>query len=622
MEKEKNVWGKIKSRLATDEVFYETEIQANRLGTIVMTASGIILAIVLALNGAGIFRMSQSLVMGPIIQGIIESAAVIAICLIFRFRKWWLKYLLVIGMVVVFARLDGIFTHRAVIIMAVPVIFSSRYFSRRLTIFSAALSAGAFLISLIWGTVYGMFDLNIVTVEEGTVMTSGGGYLDQAVLDTGFDRGGMIGDAVLFSYIPKLCIFAVISVIAVNIAGRGRRMVLSQHEKDMESARIESELELAARIQSDMLKKDFPAFPEYKEFDVFASMTPAKEVGGDFYDFFKVDEKHICFVIADVSGKGIPAALFMASAMNIIKAAALPGLLPEEILAQVNERICENNKDEMFVTAWLGILDIKSGQMRAANAGHEYPFICSGGSFEILKDKHGFVLGGLPESKYTGYDLHMKPGSILFLYTDGLTDTENKDKEFFGVDRCLEALNKMPSASPKELVEGLQKEAADFAAGEPRFDDITMMCIKFSGENEAFQIKAAAQMQNAEQLVEFAGKHLTEAGFKSEFCNKINIVIDEIFSNIVKYAYTDTPGDVVMDLEVLAGGACRLTFTDTGKAFNPLEAPEPDTSFSAEERSAGGLGILMVKKLTDDVSYEYKDDKNILTVYKKGDNYA
>ena len=618
MDKEnKNVWGKIRSRLATDDVFHETEVKANRLGTMVMAASGIILALVLVLNAAGVFRMSRDMVTGSIIQGIIETAAVTVICIIFRFDKWWLKYLLVIAMVVVFARLNGTFTHRAMIIMAVPVIFSSRYFSRKLTVFTAVLSAGAFLVSVIWGTVYGLFDLNIVTLQEGTQMVSHGGYLDEAVLDTGFERKDMIGDALLFSYVPNICILAVISLIAINIADRGRRMVLKQHEKDLENARIESELELSARIQSDMLKKDFPAFPGHSEFDVFASMTPAKEVGGDFYDFFFVDDDHAAFVIADVSGKGIPAALFMASSMNIIKSATLPGMLPEEILEQVNIRICENDKDDMFVTAWLGILDIRSGHLRAANAGHEYPLLSNGtGVFEKVKDRHSFVLGGMPGTKYIGYDMHLEPGACLFLYTDGLTDTENKNGEFFGLERSLDVLNETRDLSPRDRVERLHKAAEDFAAGEPQFDDITMMCIKYSGQNDIFRIRAEAATENVSRLTVFAQERLSDAGFGEVFCNKINVAIDEIFSNIVKYAYTQKQGEVLMELEILPDKACRLVFSDEGEPFDPLEIPDPDITLSADERTAGGLGILMVKKLTDDVRYEYKDGKNVLSIYK------
>lgn len=483
--KKNNLWKIVKSKLTTEDIFHETQIRANKLGAVVMAASGIILAVILILNTTGIFRMNSNVVFFPLIHGIVETGIVTALCIIFRFDKWWLKYLLVIGLCVAYARLDGIFTHRAAILMAVPVIFSSRYFSRRLTVFTTVLCAGLFFVSAIWGTFYGLFDLNLVTMEEGTVMLSEGGYLDQAVLDTGFDRKQLLPDALLFSYLPKACVFTVISIISINIANRGRQMVIRQHEKDVEDARIESELKLAGRIQSDMLRNDWPAFPDRNEFDIYASVRPARIVGGDFYDFFMTDDDHLCLIIADVSGKGIPAALFMSRAMTIIKSAAVPEKTPDEILSDVNVKLCDNNEDEMFVTAWMGLLDIRTGRLRAVNAGHEYPFFKKpGGEFEMIKDKHGFVLGGMPDAKYTGYTIQMDPGSTLFLYTDGLVETENEKHEFLGIDKALSEINKEAVSVPEKILKNMQ-EVSDLFAGEtPQFDDLTMLCITYLGGDD------------------------------------------------------------------------------------------------------------------------------------------
>ena len=463
-------------------IFHETEVRANKLGALVMAATGILLAIVFILNITGVFRMSEAVVSVPLITGMMITGGVTAVCIIFRFDRWWLKYLLVIAMTFAYAFFDAAFTHKAAIIMAIPVIFSSRYFSRKLTVFTAALCTGLFLLSAIWGAVWGLFDLNTVTVEEGTQMTSQGGFLDQAVLDTGFDRKSMIGDVLLYNYLPKWMIFTVIALISINIARRGRDMVLKQHEKDVEEARLESELELARKLQADMLITDFPAFSDKDTFDIYASMTPAREVGGDFYDFFMVDDEHLAIVIADVSGKGIPAALFMTSSMTLIKSCSAPGLSPGEILSRVNVQLCEKNSEGMFVTAWLGILDINTGKLLAANAGHEYPIIKEpGGTFAVIKDKHCFVLGGLESVKYESYELTLKPGSVLLLYTDGLPEADNKEEEFFGMERVLETVNGLSSTVPKKVLESLQTAVQEFAAGEPQFDDLTMVCLEYCG---------------------------------------------------------------------------------------------------------------------------------------------
>ena len=480
-----NIWNKVKDKLATDSVFHDTEIQANKLGTLVMFLSGVLLAVIFILNKIGIFQLNSEVVSAPLIRGMIEAGAVTILCIIFRFDRWWLKYLLVVAMTLVYASMDGIFTHKAAIIMAIPVIFSSRYFSRKITIFTAILCTGTFIASAAWGAVWGLFDLNIVSLEEGTQMVSHGRYLDSAVLDTGFDRKSIIGDALLFNFLPKWMIFSVIALISINIARRGRSMVLRQHEQDMADARIESELELARKIQADMLVNEFPAFPDLQSFDIYASMTPAREVGGDFYDFFLTDKDHLCLVIADVSGKGIPAAMFMSGAMAFIKGSVLPGKSPREILADVNDRLCEHNKDGMFVTAWLGILDLRTGKLQAANAGHEYPiFRNADGKFEKIKDKHGFVLGGMSGSVYTGYELDMTPGSSLFLYTDGLLEAQNTEQKFLGLDNTLSELNTDPEAYPAEILNRMKHRVDEFTNGEVQFDDLTMLCLKYFGDEE------------------------------------------------------------------------------------------------------------------------------------------
>lgn len=262
-----------------------------------------------------------------------------------------------------------------------------------------------------------------------------------------------------------------------------------------ERERIETELSLASRIQLSMLPSVFPAFPDRKDFDLFASMTPAKEVGGDFYDFFLVDDRHLCIVMADVSGKGIPAALFMMAAKITISHHVRMNRSPSAILTKVNSSICSRNPEEMFVTVWLGILDLKTGKLSAANAGHEYPmFMTPGGSFELIKDRHSFVLGGMDGLKYEEYHLQLEPGSKLFLYTDGLTEAINHEEEMFGSERVLEALNKKKNASAKEIVLGVRKDAADFVQDMEPFDDLTMLCLTYSGpESSDTQPEESAQ---------------------------------------------------------------------------------------------------------------------------------
>ena len=248
--------------------------------------------------------------------------------------------------------------------------------------------------------------------------------------------------------------------------------------------RIASELSLATDIQASMLPRVFPAFPDHKEFDIYASMDPAKEVGGDFYDFFLLDETHLGLVMADVSGKGVPAALFMVIAKTLLKNRANMGGKPSDILAYVNDQLLENNSQNMFVTVWLGILDLESGMLTAANAGHEFPVIKRGdGAFELLKDRHGLVLAGLPGMKYQDYEITLEPGDKLFLYTDGVPEATNGDNELFGPERLVEVLNKEPFENCEKLLNTVKQGILDFVMEAPQFDDITMMCLDYKGGN-------------------------------------------------------------------------------------------------------------------------------------------
>lgn len=262
---------------------------------------------------------------------------------------------------------------------------------------------------------------------------------------------------------------------------------ISQYVDDLtrvtaEKERISTELSLASRIQSDMLPNIFPAFPERSEFDLYASMDPAKAVGGDFYDFFLVDDDHLCILIADVSGKGIPAALFMMSSKIILANMAMQRKGPAEILTAANDAICDHNQEEMFVTVWMGILEISTGKLTAANAGHEYPVLRKPeGVFEIYTDKHGFVIGGMEGVRYREYEIQMEPGSKLFLYTDGVAEATNSELEPYGTDRMVEALNIDPAATPQQTLRNVRASVDAFVKDAEQFDDLTMLCLRYKG---------------------------------------------------------------------------------------------------------------------------------------------
>ena len=288
---------------------------------------------------------------------------------------------------------------------------------------------------------------------------------------------------------------------AVPVRSRGELRLLADNVKSLadgvstymtnlqtvtaDKERIGAELSLATRIQAAMLPHVFPPFPDRMEFDLYASMDPAKEVGGDFYDFFLVDDDHLCMLMADVSGKGIPAALFMMVCKIILQSVAMLGGSPAEILTKTNEAICSNNEAQMFVTVWVGILEISTGRLTAANAGHEYPVIKKpDGRFEVFKDKHGLVIGAMDGMVYREYELQLEPGSKLFLYTDGVPEANDADNRLFGMERMLAALNTDPDAVPEQILKNVRGAVDDFVKDAEQFDDLTMLCMEYRGQEQ------------------------------------------------------------------------------------------------------------------------------------------
>ncbi len=290
-----------------------------------------------------------------------------------------------------------------------------------------------------------------------------------------------IGLQMLFSQVQFIILATVISAVYlyyVIIKIQTEKYNSQQKEKE----RLDVELSMATRIQADTLPNIFPAFPERDDFTIYASMNPAKEVGGDFYDFFLLDDTHLGIVMADVSGKGIPAALFMMVSKILIQNIAMMGNSPAEVLKFVNTQLCTNNPEEMFVTVWYGCLDLETGVLEAANAGHEFPsFKAADGSFELIKDKHGIVLGAMEGSRYKQYEIRMTPGAKLFIYTDGVPEATNAEGELFGTDRMIKALCEAEGEAPHDIVDHVDGAIKAFVKNAPQFDDVTMLCIEYKG---------------------------------------------------------------------------------------------------------------------------------------------
>ena len=385
------------------------------------------------------------------------------------------------------------------------------------------------------------------------------------------------------------------------------------------AARIDKELEYAKQIQLSALPTNFP---DGNDYNLYATMMAAKEVGGDFYDFYKLSDNTVAFLAADVSGKGIPAAMFMMTAKTIIKDLAERGLAVNEIFTQANEKLCENNESGMFVTAWMGILDLTTGLVKFSNAGHNPPLLKrADGSFEYLKTRAGFVLAGMEGVRYRPGEITLNPGDRLFLYTDGVPEATNVDNKLYGEDRLLTFMNQNSTMEATSLLPALKANIDEFVGEAPQFDDITMLMFDYKPQKGGATMTNQTFPAKTESLTDILG--FVEETLESFECSMkiqmaVCVAIEEVFVNVAHYAYGDGEGDVTLGIGLdEASRTVTFRMADKGVPFDPLKKPDPDITLSAEEREIGGLGIFITKKTMDSVTYAYENGENILTMIKK-----
>ncbi len=386
------------------------------------------------------------------------------------------------------------------------------------------------------------------------------------------------------------------------------------------AAQNEKELQFAHAIQFAALPS--PMKPQ-ESFSIFARMDTAKEVGGDFYDYYMIDKEHLGFLVADVSGKGIPAAMFMMASKTIIKLLAETGLPVSEIFTRTNNRLCQNNSEEMFVTAWMGILNLRTGVIEFANAGHNPPVLKhADGRTEFFKSRPDLVLAGMPGIRYHSGSLQLAPGDIILLYTDGVTEGINEKQELFGDERLLKTVDNAPAeVSPEGLCSRLKTATEIFAGEAQQFDDMTMLSIRWKGtaamEKCLAEITLEATVENIGRVTDFVNAELEKLNCPMKAQLQIDIAIDELFGNIVQYAYRPDIGPATIRVSVMEKPmAVVVTFIDHGKPYDPLAMEDPDVSMSAEEREIGGLGVFIVKNSMNEIDYRYEDGQNILMIRK------
>ena len=394
---------------------------------------------------------------------------------------------------------------------------------------------------------------------------------------------------------------------------------------DEAERRNERDLAVAKKIQESALPRTFPPYPEIDAFDIFAAMSTAKEVGGDFYDFFLVDDGTLGFLIADVSGKGIPGALFMMAAKTEIENYLSTGMEPAEAIASANRKLCANNDAGMFVTVWAATLDWKTGKLTYVNAGHNYPLLRhgNGGSWEWVKKKCGLFLGTFETAKYRQETLYLKPGDELLLYTDGVNEAFGTNGEEYGNDRLEAFLDAHADMHPRELVRSLRSDVARWADGAEQSDDITMLCLEYGVAPEVTGTRTVpATLEHLGEVNALIVEELEQRLCPVGVLHKVEIALEELFVNVCNYAYASSnlegPGEVTVSYAYGTDpSSITVELRDKGVPFDPLRRDDPMKPSSIQEAKVGGLGIYMVKRTMDDIAYMRDGDENVV-VFRKG----
>ena len=381
-----------------------------------------------------------------------------------------------------------------------------------------------------------------------------------------------------------------------------------------ERERIDSELSIARSIQESSLPNIFPPFPDKKEFDIYASMQPAKQVGGDFYDFFFIDDENFMFLIADVSGKGVPAALFMMTVKTLISNIAQVGHSPKELIETVNRKICLTNKQGLFVTMFIGIVNINTGKITYINCGHNQPLIkTENNEYKYMETNSNIVLGAFDNTEFDVCESQLKAGDTIFAYTDGITEALNANDEMYGEERLLTCLNKYHNEDIQKLADNVKHDILEFTNSVPQSDDLTMLIFKYNNQTLKRIFKDMAIQENYKSFYTWLHDTCEEWKLNPELINKLDMCCEELYANITFYSYPPKTGIIEVTISKTTDKII-LQFEDEGIPYNPLEKADPDITLPPEERPCGGLGIFMVKEMADDIKYQHIGNKNVLTV--------
>ena len=576
-----------------DEIVQYRDGRADRIVEIIIVAV-LVMNVAWIFTGEGRYGVADYIDLVYLTMAFMASSAIICFLL---GSHWWTKYLLIGSILVNSFTIIAVMDYSMMILMLLPVVSSCLYY--RINFIMGTIVLGA-LLMLAGLLIYDGLETIIIGMYQGM---------------TRWDR---LFSLIKTFYTVDLLIYLLVCIPCYYSVKIGITDSKWQSDLMRERTGIEKEMSNARGIQQGLLITDFPCKPYC---DVSSSMSAAKEVGGDFYDCFVVGDDHLAVVIADVSGKGLPASLFMATSMALIRSNVQAGGDLDKAMEKANRELSANNSMKYFVTVWIGVINLRTGDVTYVNAGHNPPFIRKGGKYEMLRSQPDFVFGRKKRMSYNRHHLHLDVGDGIFLYTDGVTEAARTDGDMFKEDRLEKSLSSVVDAGPAETIAKVKSDVSDFVGSADQSDDMTMLSIVYTHPYDIEPdegIRVRADNQGYGKVMGRIKQRMSEAGCSARTITEMETACSEIYANIDMYAYKDKEekGDVLVTTDVI-NGAVRITFTDWGIPFNPLEREDPDPILSFKERRKGGLGIMLVKKICDDVSYVREGDRNILKLEKE-----
>ena len=605
------------------DAYYENEADANRHMSFVNGAAGVLALIIWICYLTGVFEITKEFFL--LVAILFPCVAVLMFVPLFlvktkAIRSEGYKFFIMFSLLAVVVALNIALPKHSLLFWPFVILIANHYYNPTVGRVVFVVTLVSMLACMYLCLFYGEFDENLfgggVVKPDGSVGT----------VDTFQERKELLAELakngnnryvkiLVYYFFPRAMIITLFFMVSNLLNKRTYKLLDDEIRVHDEQEKAKTELEVAKGIQLNTLPKEFASKDGV---EIIGELRAAKEVGGDFYDYVDIDKDHVAIIIGDVSGKGVPAAMFMMKTITSFRDFATKGKTPSEILKAVNASIHKGNTDSMFVTCFLAILDKRSGKLIYSNAGHNPPIIGSNKNFKFLTSKPALILGCFETSNVEDNEVTLKPGETITLYTDGISEARNSEGDFFGEERLINVFNKKDYTCTIELHHQIKDEVADFVNGAPQSDDITILTLRFQGEHLEYDEKLfEATKQDSANMLSFISDFSTRHNFPEEFKNQLVVVGDELISNIINHGYENNGGPIFIRL--LFNETKKefvLTIVDSAIEFNQLAVEDSPIQGDAKKQKIGGLGILIVKNIMNDSSYQRINNKNILVLKK------